>query len=58
MIIGIALKVDAKITFDFELTPDEIEEIRDLDKGKGIHDPDAPGVGDALLNAYDVHAND
>ena len=44
--------------FDFELTPDEIEEIRDLDKGKGIHDPDAPGVGDALLNAYDVHAND
>lgn len=44
--------------FDFELTPDEIEEIRGLDKGKGMHDPDAPGVGDALLNAYDVHAND
>lgn len=44
--------------FDFELTPDEIEAIRGLDKGKGMHDLDAPGVGEALLNAYDVHAND
>lgn len=44
--------------FDFELTPDEIEAICGLDKGKGMHDPDAPGVGEALLNAYDVHAND
>ena len=44
--------------FDFELTPDEIEAIRGLDKGKGMRDPDAPGVGEALLNAYDVHAND
>lgn len=44
--------------FDFELTPDEMKAIRALDKGKGMHDPDAPGVGQALLNAYDVHAND
>lgn len=44
--------------FDFELTHDEMKAIRALDKGKGMHDPDAPGVGQALLNAYDVHAND
>lgn len=44
--------------FDFELTPDEMDAIRALDKGKGTHDPDAPGVGETLLNAYDVHAND
>jgi 2,5-diketo-D-gluconate reductase A len=44
--------------FDFELTSDEMDAIRALDKGKGMHDPDAPGVADALLNAFDVHAND
>lgn len=44
--------------FDFELTSDEMDAIRGLDKGKGIHDPDAPGVGEMLLNNFDVHAND
>lgn len=44
--------------FDFELTAEEIAELRALDKGHGTHDPDAPGVGDMLLSAFDVHAND
>lgn len=44
--------------FDFELTSDEMDAIRALDKGKGMHDPDAPGVAKALLSAFDVHAND
>ena len=44
--------------FDFALTEEEMNEIRALDKGKGAHDPDAPGVGEWLLSAYDVHAND
>ncbi|MRH71987.1 aldo/keto reductase [Lactobacillus reuteri] len=44
--------------FDFELTDEEMDQIRALDKGKGMHDPDAPGVGEMLLNAYDIHAND
>lgn len=40
--------------FDFELTAAEMEEMRGLDTGKGTHDPDAPGVGEALLSAYTV----
>lgn len=44
--------------FDFELTADELAQIRTLDTGKGMHDPDAPGVGDMLLSAFDVHAQD
>ncbi len=44
--------------FDFKLNEDEIEQIRKLDTGKGIHDPDAEGVGEFLLSAYDVHEND
>lgn len=44
--------------FGFELTDEEMDQIRALDKGKGMHDPDAPGVGEMLLNAYDIHAND
>ncbi|AMD17728.1 2,5-diketo-D-gluconic acid reductase [Methanobrevibacter sp. YE315] len=44
--------------FDFELTDSEINKIRALDTGKGSHDPDAPGVGEMLMNAFDVHAND
>ena len=47
-----------KDIFDFELTADELAELRALDKGKGSHDPDAPGVGEYLLTAYDIHAND
>jgi diketogulonate reductase-like aldo/keto reductase len=45
--------------FDFELTSDEMDNIRALDKnGKGMYDPDAPGVAEMLLNAFDIHAND
>lgn len=44
--------------FDFELTSDEMDAIRQLDKGHGMHNPDAPGVAEMLLNAFDVHAND
>lgn len=44
--------------FDFELTSSEMDKIRALDTGKGVHDPDAKGVGEWLLSAYDVHEND
>lgn len=48
-----------KDIFDFELTSDEMDAIRGLDKnGEGMHDPDAPGVEEMLLNAFDIHAND
>ncbi|MFC3932178.1 aldo/keto reductase [Streptococcus dentapri] len=40
-----------KDIFDFELTADDLAELRALD-------PDAPGVGEHLLSAYDIHAND
>ena len=41
--------------FDFALTDEEMDSIRALDTGKGSHDPEAPGVGEMLLNAFDVH---
>lgn len=44
--------------FDFSLTDEEMAKMHALDTGKGSHDPDAPGVGDFLINAYDIHAND
>lgn len=44
--------------FDFTLTDAEMAAMVKLDKGKGQHDPDAPGVKEMLLNAFDVHAND
>lgn len=44
--------------FDFDLTPAEIAQLAALDQGHGQHDPDAPGVADMLLRAFDVHAND
>ena len=44
--------------FDFELSEDEMNEIRVLDKGHGSHNPDADGVKEMLLGAFDVHAND
>ena len=44
--------------FDFTLTESEMEQIRALDTGKGMWNPDAPGVAEFLLSAYDVHAND
>lgn len=44
--------------FDFKLNESEMDKIRALDTGKGSHDPDAPGVGEMLINAFDIHAND
>ncbi len=44
--------------FDFELTEEEMEAMRSLDKGHGSHNPDAEGVKEMLLGAFDVHAND
>ena len=41
--------------FDFELTQDEMQAIRALDKGHGAWNPDTPGVGEWLLANYDVH---
>lgn len=41
--------------FDFELTEDEMSDIRTLDTGHGSHDPEAPGVGEWLLENYKVH---
>ena len=44
--------------FDFQLSESEMDKIRSLDTNKGSHDPDMPGVGEMLMNAFDVHAND
>ena len=44
--------------FDFALTAQEMDALRALDRGKGIHDPDAPGVAEFLASAFDIHAND
>lgn len=38
--------------FDFDLTPEEMNEIRLLDKGQGAHNPDAQGMEEMLKNAY------
>ncbi len=38
--------------FDFTLTEDEMSAIRALDTGKGSHDPEAPGIGEALRSAF------
>ncbi|WP_430612758.1 aldo/keto reductase [Enterococcus sp. DIV0876] len=44
--------------FDFQLTSDEMDGIRGLDRGQGRHNPDAPGVQEMLLQAFDVHKNE
>jgi len=44
--------------FDFELTAVEMAKMTALDQGKGRHDPDAPGIQERLLSAFDVHQND
>ena len=40
--------------FDFALTEKEMDSIRALDTGKTSHDPEAPGLGETLLNAFVV----
>ena len=42
-------------TFDFLLAEVEMSAIRALDKGKGMHDPDKPGVAEWLLANYKIH---
>ena len=44
--------------FDFSLTEDEMNAIRALDTGSGMHDPDRPGLREMFIKAFDVHAND
>ncbi|RGY97473.1 aldo/keto reductase [Clostridium sp. AM58-1XD] len=44
--------------FDFALTDEEMDKMRALDTGKGGHNPDAPGVAQFLMDAFDIHAND
>ncbi len=44
--------------FDFELTEEEMNQIRALDRGVGSFNPDMPGIAQMMLNAFDVHAND
>lgn len=41
--------------FDFELEAQEMEQLRNLDRGKGSHDPEEAGVGERLLATYRVH---
>lgn len=41
--------------FDFTLTDAEMEELRRLDTGKGSHNPEADGVAERLLSAFDIH---
>ena len=41
--------------FDFSLTDEDMVRMGSLDTGKGSHDPETPGMGDMLLNAYKVH---
>ncbi len=36
--------------FDFSLDEDEMSAIRALDKGKGVHDPDKPGIAIVSCN--------
>lgn len=42
--------------FDFGLTDSEMDEMRSLDQGHGLHDPDAQGIKERLLSSFDVHA--
>lgn len=41
--------------FNFTLTDNEMAAIRALDTGKTKHDPDAPGVGEYLINNYPIN---
>lgn len=38
--------------FDFELTPEEMEAMRGLDRGETSHDPEAPGVEEKLRSTF------
>ena len=40
---------------DIPMTEEEMQELRELDTGRGTHDPEAPGLGDMLLKKYRIH---
>lgn len=40
--------------FDFTLTDEEMQTLREFDTGKGSHDPDAPGVAEMLRSAFKI----
>ena len=40
--------------FDFELSEEDMAQLRALDRGKGAHEPDAPSVAEMLLSAYKI----
>ncbi|MGT2783932.1 aldo/keto reductase [Streptococcus merionis] len=41
--------------FDIAFTPEELDQLRALDKGIGNHNPEAPGIGEHLLANYKIH---
>lgn len=41
--------------FDFELTKEEMNEMRALDTGKATHNPETPGMGESLLQKFRIH---
>ncbi|MDE5831762.1 MAG: aldo/keto reductase, partial [Desulfovibrio sp.] len=41
--------------FDFELTPEEMRGMRELDTGRSTHNPEAPGMGETLLKNFKIH---
>lgn len=43
--------------FDFKLTDNEMNRIRSLDTGKGIHDPDREGVVEDLKSLLKEMSN-
>ncbi len=44
--------------FDFELSDQQMAQLRALDTNQGRHDPEVLGVEARLLSAFDVHAED
>ena len=44
--------------FDFTLSDEDMERMRSLDKGAGMHDPNDESIEDWLMANYDIHKND
>ena len=58
MIIAISWKLNdppKMVHRSTELAESGMEEIRQMDTGKGSHNPEADGVAEMLLGAFDVH---
>lgn len=41
--------------FDFELSAEEMAQLRALDTGRGAYDPDRPGAAEDLLSRFKIH---